>query len=68
MEFGPHGATQALYYMNYLSGGEVRRIAYTGTVNRAPVARATANPTSGPAPLTVSFRGRSSDPDGDPDV
>ena len=67
MEFGPHGTTRALYYMNYLSGGEVRRIAFTGTANRSPVAAASANPTSGPAPLTVSFNGAgSTDPDGDP--
>ena len=66
MGFGPYGATQALYYMNYLNGGELRRIAYTGTANRAPTAVASANPTSGPAPLTVNFNGSaSSDPDGD---
>src|SRR4029434_4789470 len=54
MIFGPYGSTQALYYMNYLNGGEVRRIAFTGTANRAPTAVAAANPTSGPAPLDVS--------------
>jgi glucose/arabinose dehydrogenase/chitodextrinase len=67
MIFGPFGSTQALYYMNYLNGGEVRRIAYTGTANRAPTAVAAAKPTSGPAPLNVSFSSAgSSDPDGDP--
>lgn len=67
MIFGPYGSTQALYYMNYLNGGEVRRIAFTGTANRAPTAVAAANPTSGPAPLDVSFSSTgSSDPDGDP--
>lgn len=66
MIFGPHGATKALYYVAY-NGGEVHRIAFTGTANRAPTAVASANPTSGPAPLDVSFDGRgSSDPDGDP--
>ena len=66
MEFGPHGTGQALYYVTR-NGSEVRRIAYTGTLNRAPIARATANPTSGDVPLTVQFDGTtSSDPDGDP--
>jgi glucose/arabinose dehydrogenase len=66
MIFGPHGSTQALYYMNRLNGGEVHRIAFTGAANRAPTASADANPTSGPTPLDVTFDGsRSSDPDGD---
>jgi glucose/arabinose dehydrogenase len=44
-------------------GGSVRRIVYTAA-NNQPTARATATPTSGAAPLTVSFDGRgSSDPD-----
>jgi PKD repeat protein len=39
--------------------------ASTAPVNQAPVARATATPTSGTAPLTVAFDGStSSDPDG----
>jgi glucose/arabinose dehydrogenase/PKD repeat protein len=67
MSFGPYATGQALYYMNFLNGGEIRRIAYTGTANRTPVAVAGANPTSGPAPLTVSFNSTgTSDPDGDP--
>jgi glucose/arabinose dehydrogenase len=46
--------------------GAVRRVAY-GPDNRTPVARLSATPTSGSAPLTVSFDARtSSDPDGDP--
>jgi glucose/arabinose dehydrogenase/PKD repeat protein len=47
---------------------QVRRIRYTGAVggNTAPVAVATAAPTSGPAPLTVVFDGTGSyDADGD---
>ena len=45
--------------------GAVRRIAYSPG-NGTPVARVQATPTSGPAPLTVSFDARtSSDPDGD---
>jgi glucose/arabinose dehydrogenase len=31
MAFGPAGGTQALYYTTYAGGGEIRRIAYTGT-------------------------------------
>src|SRR5918994_2472857 len=72
MTFGPHQGSQALYYTTYGgngpgsggSGGEVRRIAYTGNANRPPTATVTANPTSGPSPLAVNFDGsRSNDPD-----
>ena len=72
MTFGPHEGGQALYYTTYGgngpgsggSGGEVRRIAYTGNANRPPTATVTANPTSGPSPLAVNFDGsRSNDPD-----
>jgi glucose/arabinose dehydrogenase len=72
MTFGPHQGGQALYYTTYGgngpgsggSGGEVRRIAYTGNVNRPPTADIVANPTSGPSPLAVDFDGSaSSDPD-----
>jgi PKD repeat protein len=46
-------------------GGTIRRVQYSGG-NQPPVVRATANPTSGPTPLSVSFDGTgSSDPDGD---
>ena len=64
MAFGPHGSGQALYYTTNLNGGEVRRIAYTGTVNRPPTAVIEANPTSGDPPLAVEFvASGSSDPD-----
>jgi glucose/arabinose dehydrogenase len=64
LAFGPYGASQALYYTSYAGGGEVRRIAYTGSLNHQPTAKLTASPTSGPVPLTVSFDGSgSSDPD-----
>jgi glucose/arabinose dehydrogenase len=44
-------------------GGTVHRFTFTSG-NQAPVARISANPTSGPVPLAVSFDGRgSSDPD-----
>ncbi|HEY2945007.1 MAG TPA: PQQ-dependent sugar dehydrogenase [Vicinamibacteria bacterium] len=62
--FGPFNTTQSLYYTTYASGGQVRRITYTGTLNRAPVAMLATNPTGGPPPLTVNFDGSgSSDPD-----
>jgi PKD repeat protein len=57
-------ATGDLFYANF-EGGQIRRIQYIGG-NNPPQAVATANPTSGPAPLTVQFTGSgSSDPDGD---
>jgi glucose/arabinose dehydrogenase/PKD repeat protein len=60
LQIGPGGD---LFYAGF-DGGDIRRISYTAA-NRAPVAVATANPTTGPAPLTVAFDGRgSSDPDG----
>lgn len=63
MTFGPAPGGQALYYTNYSNGGEVRRIQPAGG-NRAPTARVTATPTSGPLPLDVAFDGgASSDPD-----
>ena len=36
MLFGPYQNTQALYYTTYASGGEVRRIRYTGSTSGAP--------------------------------
>ena len=67
MIFGPFQNTQALYYTTYANGGQVRRIRFTGATNRNPAAAATANPTSGEAPLTVVFdASASTDPDGDP--
>jgi glucose/arabinose dehydrogenase len=57
-------ASGDLFYVNF-EGGQVRRIRYIGA-NTPPLAVATANPTSGTAPLTVQFTGSgSSDPDGD---
>ena len=54
-----------LFYADF-DGGTIRRIQFVST-NQPPVAVATANPTSGAAPLTVVFDGSgSSDPDGDP--
>jgi glucose/arabinose dehydrogenase len=52
-----------LYYVD-LDGGTVHRVQFAGTGNRAPTARASATPTSGAVPLTVTFDGTaSSDPD-----
>ncbi|KFU75199.1 PQQ-dependent sugar dehydrogenase, partial [Amycolatopsis lurida] len=57
---GPGGD---LFYVA-LGSGELRRVSHPGGTNRPPSAVATANPTSGPAPLTVQFDGTSStDPD-----
>jgi glucose/arabinose dehydrogenase len=57
-------ASGDLLYANF-DGGQIRRIRWTGS-NNPPNVVATANPTSGPAPLTVQFNGSgSSDPDGD---
>ncbi len=59
---GPDGA---LYYAA-INVGQIRKFVQ-GSGNRPPVASITANPTSGPAPLTVHFSGsNSSDPDNDP--
>ena len=61
LEIGPGGD---LFYVDF-DGGTIRRIRYFST-NRPPVAVATASPTTGAAPLTVTFDGSgSSDPDGD---
>jgi glucose/arabinose dehydrogenase len=58
LEMGPDGN---LYYPDF-DGGTVRRIAYFAA-NQPPTAAATATPTTGAAPLTVSFDGTgSSDP------
>ncbi len=62
LRIGPGGD---LFYVD-LDGGAVRRIRYFAG-NTPPVARAAATPTTGSAPLTVSFDGSaSSDADADP--
>ena len=59
LETGPDGD---LFYVDF-DGGTIRRITFT-SANQPPVARATAAPTTGSAPLTVTFDGSgSSDPD-----
>jgi glucose/arabinose dehydrogenase len=60
LEIGPGGD---LFYVD-LVGGTIRRIEYFSPTNNPPAAVAKATPTSGTAPLTVSFDGTSSsDPD-----
>ncbi len=65
MRFGPGGG---FYYVcRSCNPAELRRIDYIGGSNRQPVARATATPDSGAAPLTVQLdAGGSSDADDDP--
>jgi len=59
LKTGPGGD---LFYVD-LTGGTIRRISYQGA-NTPPTAVIQASPTSGAAPLTVNFDGRSSsDPD-----
>jgi glucose/arabinose dehydrogenase len=66
MSFGPYGATKALYYTTFSTGGQLRRISLSDA-NQPPSAVAAASPSSGPAPLTVGFSAAgSSDPEGDP--
>ena len=61
LTFGPGGD---LFYPDF-DGGTIRRITYTAA-NQAPTAVARATPTTGAAPLQVSFDGTgSSDPDGE---
>jgi glucose/arabinose dehydrogenase len=63
LEFGPFAGGQALYYTTYAGGGQVRRVSFTAA-NTPPNASLAANPSSGPAPLSVAFNGSaSSDPD-----
>ncbi|MBE1492767.1 PQQ-dependent sugar dehydrogenase [Plantactinospora soyae] len=67
--FGPDGSYYVLDYgTGYFNGdanSALYRFDYVGGGNRAPIAVASANPTSGTAPLTVTFSSAgSADPDG----
>jgi glucose/arabinose dehydrogenase/PKD repeat protein len=68
--FGPDGALYVLDYGTGWGSGDASsalyRIEYSGAGNnQAPIARVGANPSSGPAPLTVNFSSSgSSDPEG----
>jgi glucose/arabinose dehydrogenase len=58
-----HPTTGELWYADFQGAGAVRKIRFAGA-NTPPTALAAATPTSGAAPLTVSFSGSgSSDPD-----
>src|ERR1043166_5361587 len=62
LKFGPDGS---LYYLSR-AARNVNRISAIAGADNAPTAVATATPTTGPAPLTVTGdASRSSDPDGD---
>jgi PKD repeat protein len=63
LEVGPNGDIFSVDH----SAGTIVRYRFTGSGNNPPTAVASANPTSGTAPLTVNFNGSgSSDPDQDP--
>jgi glucose/arabinose dehydrogenase/PKD repeat protein len=69
MAFGPNGALYVLDYgTGYFNGdanSALYRFEYIGGGNRAPIAAASANRTSGAAPLAVTFSSAgSSDPEG----
>ncbi len=69
LAFGPNGALYILDYgTGYFNGdanSALYRIEYVAGTNRAPTARASANKTSGQAPLAVTFSSAgSSDPEG----
>jgi PKD repeat protein len=65
MAFGPDGALYVLDYGTGSNNQALYRVEYIGGGNRSPVAVASANKTSGPAPLTITFSSAgSSDPEG----
>jgi glucose/arabinose dehydrogenase len=65
MAFGPDGALYVLDYGTGANDQALFRIEYIGGGNRSPIAAASANRTSGPSPLTVTFSSAgSSDPEG----
>jgi glucose/arabinose dehydrogenase/PKD repeat protein len=65
MNFGPDGALYVLDYGTGSGNQALWRVEYIGGQNRNPIAVASANRTSGPAPLSVTFSSAgSSDPEG----
>ncbi|HEY0472960.1 MAG TPA: carbohydrate-binding protein [Kribbella sp.] len=65
MAFGPDGALYVLDYGTGSNNQALWRVEYRGNQNRNPIAKASANPTSGGRPLTVAFSSAgSSDPEG----
>ena len=68
LEFGPDGALYVLEYGDgYFSENPEAQLARIDYVrgNRSPSVSITATPTSGEAPLTVTFTSNATDPDGD---
>ncbi|MEV0354392.1 carbohydrate-binding protein [Nonomuraea sp. NPDC050680] len=64
MAFGPDGALYVLDYGDGNNNQALYRVEYIGKANRNPIAKASADKTSGPAPLTVNFSSAgSSDPE-----
>lgn len=64
--FGPYNGGQALYIVSRTDGQNIRRIRYTDSSNRSPVANFTVDDTSAMIGEVLSFDGSaSSDPDGD---
>ncbi|WP_204286296.1 carbohydrate-binding protein [Microbispora amethystogenes] len=65
MAFGPDGALYVLDYGTGSNNQAIWRVEYIGGTNRNPIAKASADKTSGPAPLAVTFSSAgSSDPEG----
>ncbi|QYA93969.1 PQQ-dependent sugar dehydrogenase [Streptomyces anulatus] len=63
--FGPDGALYVLDYGTGANNQALYRVEYLAGSNRSPVAKAAADRTSGPTPLTVSFSSAgSADPEG----
>jgi PKD repeat protein len=64
--FGPYKDSQALYIVSRSEGQNIRRIIYTGTNNRSPIAKIEVESSLADVGERVFFDGRtSSDPDGD---
>jgi len=65
MAFGPDGALYVLDYGTGSNNQALVRVEYIGGGNRSPIAQASANRLSGPAPLAINFSSAgSSDPEG----
>lgn len=66
MFFGPYKSTQAMYVVSRSEGQNVRRIRYTASTNRAPIAVASASKLVVNVNEVITFKGSdSSDADGD---
>ena len=66
MFFGPYKSTQAMYVVSRSEGQNVRRIRYTASTNKAPIAVASASKLVVNVNEVITFKGSdSSDADGD---